>query len=71
MWSGNPIKDSLKGVRSFYIPQQVISTMTLFYYFGRIPQGFTFLWKLELLLFKLRWDNQIYENERNSNDVIV
>ena len=55
----------------FSIPQQVISTMTLFYYYERIPQGFTCLWELELLLFKILWDNQIYENERNSNDVIV
>ena len=34
-------------------------------------QGFALLCKLELLLFKLHWDYQIYENERNSNDVIV
>ena len=71
MWNGNPIKDSLKGGGVFTMPQQVISTMTLFYYYGRIPQGFTRLWKLELLLFKVLWDKQIYENERNSNDVIV
>ena len=33
MWNGNPIKDSLKGGGVFTIPQQVISTMTLFHYF--------------------------------------
>ena len=37
----------------------------------RILQHFAFLCKIELLLFKLRWDYQIYKNERNSNDVIV
>ena len=52
------LKTHKKGWGVFTIPQQVISTITLFYYYGRIPQGFTFLWKLELLLFKLRWDNQ-------------
>ena len=34
-------------------------------------QGFAILCKLEFSLFKLRWDYQIYKNERSSNDVIV
>ena len=44
--------------------------MTLFYFYGRILQSFTFLWKLKLLLFKLHLNNQIYKNERKRNDVI-
>ena len=45
--------------------------MTICYYYDQNPSGFCFLVQLELLLFKPRWDYQIYENERNSNDVIV
>ena len=71
MWNGNPIKDSLKGVRSFYNPPTGHLHDDAVLLLRQNPSGFYFLVKLELLLFKLRWNNKIYENERNSNDVIV
>ena len=68
MRNGNPIK------RGEEFPQSSNRSSARWRYFittTRILQGFTFLCKLEPLLFKLRWDYQIYKNERNSNEAIV
>ena len=71
MWDGNPIKDSLKGVKSFYNPPTGHLHDDAVLLLRTNPSGFYLLVKIRALLFKVLWDNQIYENERNSNDVIV
>ena len=66
MWNGNPIKSGEEFLQS---PNKssarwrcfITTTQTTI----RNLQGFAFLCKLELLLFKPRWDYKIYTNEKN------
>ena len=58
MWNGNPIK---RGEEFLQSPNRSSARWCYFISTTRILQGFTFLSKLEPLLFKLRWDYQIYK----------
>ena len=59
MWNGNPIKRVEEFLQS---PNRSSARWRYFIATTRNLQGFAFLCKLELLLFKLRWD---YKNEKN------
>ena len=62
MWSGNPIK---RGKEFLQSPNRSSARWRYFITTTRNLQGFSFLCKLGLLLFKLRWDYLLCKNEKN------